>query len=93
MTTLAEVHAAWDKTEGEGRDEDLTRSLADAYVEEHPDEFTELSSLSLEDLVKALDVFRAAGLTESVQRIDCWLWHHFEPQNIGGPAAVTVRVS
>jgi hypothetical protein len=93
MTTLAEVHAAWDKTEGEGRDEELTRSLADAYVSENPDEFTELSSLSLEDLVKAIDVFRAAGLTDSVQRIDVWLWHHFEPQNIGGNAEPKVRVS
>jgi hypothetical protein len=93
MTTLAEVHAAWDKEDGEGRDEALTRSLADAYVAEHPEEFTELSTLSLEQLVHAVDVFREAGLTESVQRIDTWLWHHFEPQVIGGPAAIVVRIS
>lgn len=93
MTTLAEVHTAWDKTEGDGRDEVLTRSLSDAYVDEHPEEFDELSKLEHDELVQAIDVFRAAGLKESVDRIQVWLWHKFDPQNIGGAAQITVRVS
>lgn len=92
MTTLAEVHDAWDKAVGEGRDEEGTRALADAYVAEHPDEFSELSGLTIEQLVTAVDVFRAAGLEESRKRVDVWLWHHFEPQVIGGPAAIVVRI-
>ena len=92
MTTLAEVHAAWDKAVGEGRDEALTRSLADAYVAEHPDEFAELSALTIPQLVQAVDVFRAANLTESAWRVDVWLWHHFEPQTIGGAAEGRTRV-
>lgn len=88
MTVLQDIEDAWAKSEGEM---DKVRALADAYVAEHPDEFKELSSLTLEQLVQSVDVFRAANLTESLQRVETWLWHHFEPQNIGGPATVTVR--
>lgn len=88
MTVLQDIEDAWAVGAGES---DKVRSLADAYVAEHPDEFKELSSMTVEQLVQAVDVFRAAGLKESLQRVETWLWHHFEPQNIGGPAAVTVR--
>lgn len=89
---LEAVKNAWDKSTGDGRDEARTRELADAYVEAHPDEFASLRELSLEDCVKAVDVFREAGMDTEVARIDVWLWHHFEPQNIGGTAAPTVRI-
>lgn len=88
MTVLQDIETAWAEGAGEiGQ----VRALADAYVAEHPDEFKELSSLSIEQLVQAVDVFRAAGLTESLWRVETWLFHHFEAQNIGGPAAVVVR--
>lgn len=88
MTVLQDIEDAWAAGAGEIGN---VRSLADAYVAEHPDEFKELSGLSIEQLVQAVDVFRAAGLTESLQRVETWLFHHFEAQNIGGPASVTVR--
>jgi hypothetical protein len=91
VTALDEIHDAWDKATGDGRDEDQTRALADAYVAEHPDEFANLRDLSQEDLVKAIDVFRAAGFETDVQRIQTWLWHRFEPQAIGGPLRQTIR--
>jgi hypothetical protein len=88
MTTLAEIEATWD--EGRG-DQEAVRQLADDYVAANPAEFTELEKLDLPQLVTAVDVFRAAGLVESKQRVETWLWHNFEPQNIGGEAAAQVR--
>jgi hypothetical protein len=88
VTVLQDIEDAWDAGEGEM---EKVRALADAYVSDHPDEFKELSAMSVEQLVQAVDVFRQAGLKESLLRVEAWLWHHFEPQNIGGPATVTVR--
>lgn len=88
MTVLQDIEDAWNAGEGEL---DKVRELADAYVSEHPDEFKELSTLDIEQLVQAVDVFRQAGLKESLLRVETWLWHHFEPQNIGGTHSATVR--
>lgn len=90
--TLKAIRDAWDKTTGGGRDEDEARALADAYVAEHPDEFTELATMTLEQCVESVEVFRAAGFADSQWRVEAWLLHHFEPQNIGGTVAPTVRV-
>lgn len=73
-------------------DLEAARALADEYVAEHESEFTELSKLDVVKLVGAVDVFRAAGLEESQHRVEVWLLHHFEPQNIGGPVDAQVRV-
>lgn len=89
---LQEIRDAWDKTSGDGRDENRTRELADAYVAAHPEEFTELAELTQEQCVQSLEVFRNAHLTESEWRVQTWLWHHFEPQNIGGVATAVVRI-
>jgi hypothetical protein len=72
-------------------DWDGLRLAADAYVAEHPDEFAQFEGKSLEELVRAVDVFREAGWVEEHLRVETWLWHHFEPQNIGGAAVVQVR--
>lgn len=69
------------------------RRAADEYVAAHPEEFTQFEGKTLESLVKAVDVFRAAGFDEEQLRVETWLLHHFEPQNIGGVATVTVRVT
>lgn len=91
--TLQDIQDAWVNTDEHPRDEALTRSLADEYVAANPAEFTELAELSVEDLVSAVDVFRAAHLTTSQFRVEAWLWHHFEPQTIGGAAQPTIRIS
>lgn len=89
---LEQIRDAWDKSTGDGRDEARARELADAYVEAHPDEFASLKELSLEECVKAVDVFRAAGMETDVWRIETWLWHRYEPQVIGGQADAKVRI-
>ena len=92
MSDLDAIRDAWDKETGDGRDEESARALADEYVAEHPEEFAELENLTLEQCVQAIDAFRAAGLDKSVWRIETWLLHRYEPQNIGGTYAPQVRI-
>jgi hypothetical protein len=48
--------------------------------------------MSLEECVNAVSVFRQAGMAEEQWRVETWLLHRFEPQNIGGPVKAKVRV-
>ena len=89
---LEAIKDAWSKETGAGRDEEGTRALCDAYVEAHPERFTELANMSLEECVQALSVFRAAGMEGSQWEVEVWLLHRFEPQSIGGPLQATVRI-
>ena len=88
---LEAIKDAWDKNTGDGRDESA-RELADAYVAAHPDQFTSLEAMSLEQCVQAVDVFRQAGMADEQWRVETWLLHRFEPQNIGGAAQAKVRL-
>lgn len=77
------------------RDHAATIAMADAYVAAHPEEFTDSSVFSETDnkvCVNAIDVLRAAGWTEQVWRMQVWIWHKFDLQNIGGAAAASVRI-
>ena len=95
---LEAIRKAWDPGDPETknveakRDENKTRRLADKYVQDHPGEFEELANLSEPDCVKALEVFRSAGLEDSEWRVQVWLFHAFEPQNIGGEHHSVLRV-
>jgi hypothetical protein len=89
---LEAIKDSWRKDTGEGREEERTREMCDAYVEAHPDLFTELAGMTLEECVQALSVFRSAGMEESQWNVEVWLLHHFEPQNIGGPVSAVVRL-
>ena len=89
---LEAIRFAWDKNTGDGRDEDGTRSMCDAYVEAHPEQFAELRNMSLEQCVQALSVFRAAGMETSQWEVETWLLHRYEPQQIGGDVQATVRI-
>lgn len=91
--TLEAIRTAWDKTEGEGRDEVAARNLADEFVTTNPDLFTSMATMRVEELVTAVENFRASGMEEEEWRIEAWLLHHYEPQNIGGSAQPTVRIS
>lgn len=86
------IKEAWNSETGEGRDEELVRDMSDTYVADHPDEFTSFDGLDAAQCVKALEVFRAAGLEEDEFRVQVWIWHHFEPQEIGGTYKAKVRV-
>lgn len=88
---LSAIRDAMDKTTGGGRDREGAVALADKYVAAHPDEFAEFADMSLEDCVKAVEVFRAAGMAESEQRVETWLLYKFAPQTIGGPITPVVR--
>lgn len=89
---LSEVFDAFDNGTGDGRDYDLTCERADVYVSEHPDQFVNMQDLTLEECVKALEVFRDAGFEEQWKRVQVFLWHRFEPQSIGGTYQATVRI-
>lgn len=89
---LGAIREAWDKESGEGRDEGQARKLADDYVKKNSSEFDGLRELSLEQLVKAVEVFREAGLVDDQWRVEAWLLHRFEPQTIGGSYEAKVRL-
>jgi len=91
--TLQAMYNAWDKEIGQGREEVETRKLADKFVAEHPEFYNEAFRVKSEpELVRSLDVLRQAEMHEEVARIQAWLWHHFEPQQIGGEVQSVIRV-
>lgn len=98
MTALKDIRDAWDpgdphtKNVDSKRDEDKARKLADAYVKANPDEFTELADMTIEQCVQAIDVFRAAGMEDSQWRVEAWLFHKYEPQQVGGTYEAKVRL-
>ena len=88
----AELQAIKDKWNETPRDEAACRSMSDAYVAANPGEFTGYEGKTIENLALAIDVFRDAGMDEEVQRMEVWLLHRFEPQNIGGVYQPQIRV-
>ena len=89
---LAPIFEAWDKESGDGRDADEAYRLSDEYVDSHPDEFAGFEGLGLEDCVSILERRREAG-DPGWAKMQVWLWHRFEPQNIGGVYQPTLRVT
>lgn len=95
---LEALKEAWDpgdpatKNLDPKRDLALARQIADEFVEENPELFASFREMSESDCVKALDVFRAAGMEEDVWRVQAWLFYRFEPKNIGGEVTAQVRI-
>lgn len=74
-----------DKDRPGGRDRAYARELAEQYITDHPDEFTELQAKPFEEVVTAVEVFREAEFDNDWCRCEAWLLHLFpEPQVIGG---------
>lgn len=88
----SELQAIKDAWDAEPRNETLARSLSDTYVLDHPTEFTGYDGMSVQALCEAIDTFRLAGMPEDVQRIETWLLHKYEPQNIGGTYQPQLRI-
>lgn len=86
-----ELAALKEAAEAEVRDEAAVRAHADAYVSAHPEMAASYSAMTIEQLVQAVDVFRAANMEYDLWRVEAWLLHRFEPQQIGGPAQAVVR--
>lgn len=90
---LQKIRDAMDKESGDGRDELLARTLADKYVKANPGLFTRFDGMSVHDCVRAVEVFRDAGMPGEEQLVETWILHHFDSQNIGGLAEATVRIT
>lgn len=73
-------------------DHEKARQLADEYVAAHADEFKDFEKMSIEDVVRACETFRAAGMRDMWARAEAWHFHRFEPQNIGGAVQPQIRV-
>lgn len=73
-------------------DDNKVYALADEYVAAHTEEFAAWDNLSLDVLVKTLEEARDKGDEVSVWKIQAWLFHKFEPQNIGGTYQAQLRV-
>lgn len=80
------------KTAVESGSFDDARELSDAYVAAYQNSFADLVDKDIHTLVQAVDVFRAAGLEEQQWRVEAFLLHRFEPQNIGGTNQARVRI-
>lgn len=90
---LAAVKDAMDKSTGDGRDYDKACKLADAYVAKHPEQFGQFRDLSIEDCVRAVDVFRDANMVEDQWRVEAWILHSWEPLNVGGGFQAQARLT
>jgi hypothetical protein len=89
---LEAIRDCMNKHTGDGRDHPKAVKLAEAYVKANPDMFASFKDLSLEDCVKSVSVFRAAGMEEEEWRVETYLLAKFEPQSIGGEYHPTVRL-
>lgn len=89
---LAAIADSWDKSTGDGRDNEGTRKLCDAYVAAHPEIYAGLDKITLPVLVNLLADHRNAGREEEQWQIETYLISHYEPQQIGGAYEATVRI-
>jgi len=81
-------------TESGVRDkDDSVYAKADKYVAAHKDTFAGFEALSMDLIVAALEKARENGDEAEEWKFQTWLFHRFEPQNIGGTHTATVRVS
>ena len=81
---LEKIKDALDKNTGGGREYAAGVELAKKYVADYPDYFADLEGKSIEDCVKTVEAFRAAGLEEWEWRGEAYIIATFEPQKIGG---------
>lgn len=59
---LEAIKDAWNKQTGSGREEELTRKLADQYVAAHPGKFENLESLSTFEASEEIPTCPACGI-------------------------------
>jgi hypothetical protein len=83
---------ALDKDTGDGRDMIKVGELADAYVAAHPEVFVDMQDFTIDDAVRAVEVFRAAGMDKNEWEAEIWVQHKFGPQVIGGAVQPTLRI-
>jgi hypothetical protein len=101
--SLKAIKDGWEKRDARGQrsstgkadlaEDDKVRGLADKHVKANASEYAGWENLSLEALVKTVDEARAAGDEEKLWKVEAYLLHKFEPQNIGGTYEPKLRVS
>jgi predicted ATPase len=89
---LEDLRDAWSPDNKEARNEVVARAKADAYVDAFPEQFTGWEEMSVAELVQAVDLFRQSGMENDRWKVEAWLLHRYEPQNIGGIAEPQVRI-
>lgn len=94
-TALDAIFEAW-TAGGDTRLADA-QAASDTYITANPDLFTGYASSEQDDLVEQLETFRNAVKAEgdwaddTWRRVQVWLWHKFDPKNIGGVADAIIR--
>lgn len=78
---------------GVGEKDASVYALADKYVKAHADQFKGFDALGMDVIVAALEKARENGDENQEWVFQTWLFHRFEPQNIGGTHTATVRVT
>lgn len=68
-------------------------ALADKYVAGHSEDFAAYDVLSLDELVSRIDEHGAAGRNTEAFKLQVFIWHKYEPQNIGGTYEPKLRVT
>lgn len=102
-STLEEIFDAWENRPAAGpassdpdgktlaEEDKNVYQMADEYVDAHSDDFVGWDNLPLKVLVKMVDEFRDSGDDENLRKVQVWLWHKFDPQEIGGEYHATIR--
>jgi hypothetical protein len=100
---LKALREAWEKRDARGtrsssgkaslEDDDKVYKLADKYVTANKADYAGFENLPLEALVRTLESCREQGDEDGEWKIQAWLFHHFEPQNIGGTYQPELRLA
>lgn len=68
----------------EGMDHATAKSLSNAYVAAHPEQFAKFAGKSLPEIVEMIDKLRDLGWDEDMWIAEAWHLHTWKPQEIGG---------
>ena len=90
---LEDLRDAWSPEDKDARNEVVARAKADEYVRQFPEQYVGYEKMAVPDLVRAIDLFREAGMEHDQWKVEAWLLHHFLPQQIGGEYNAQVRTT
>lgn len=81
---------AWDAEWTHG-DRAVAKQMAADLVESFPDSWRRYEGVSLEDMVKWVDIYRADHRDYDRRCADIWILAQFAPQQIGGTGTFVLR--
>lgn len=80
----AEFCELWDNRETRAQ----AKEVAGRFVDNHPELEVMFGHLNLEQMVEQVDFYREKGRTADLIAAKMWIQAMFEPQKIGGQAAI-----